>query len=365
MNLVHLSTYPRTLLVAWLLVFLHTAHAQYPQGMSTKEAARIDCAIDWAESNWPSMLTPAAQSKTFESYYYRYYANWPGYAAVSTDGNVYTRDATGDQKLGATVNWLATTSCNFEPRVWQTGFEQQSDFDGFYITPVPHLNTTYQNLSGTNVHGGSKAHVAWITGANPKPDAANPNTNHRGYPTIQLHKTSGGGYRTPVLVEWWVWLDMALESPASPPAGLGANACEWISFATLSLDKSDAWSRVVLLNQGWEGYTHLMHLKAQEDKSWSYQDTTVPVPQKKWTRLTFWLDARSTGGRARAWVDGKLVSEGPVLGGHGLMEQAHFGMYADPDCRSGTIWNDDLRIFESGSFNTPPDGPAYLEEQPH
>ncbi len=341
------------------------AFAQYPVGMSARQAANINCAMDWAEAQWPTQLTPAGASQTFDTYYYRYYPVWLGYAAASTDGNAYSRDTTGDILLGTIDSWLATTGCSFEPRVWQTGFEQLADFNGFYITPVPHMGTTTQSLSAANARSGALAHVATISGANPKPDVNNPNTNHRGYPTIQLHKlSSGGGYRTPVLVEWWVWLDMTLQSPASPPAGVGSNACEWISFATLSLDASDSWNRVVLVNQGWQGYAHLMHLKSQGDASWTYQDTTQQVPQRQWTRLTFWLDARASGGTARAWVNGQLASEGPVLGGHGKMEQAHFGMYADPDCTNGTIWNDDLRIFESGSFAPPPAGAGYLAEQP-
>lgn len=336
------------------------AKAQYPANMNRVEAARADCVFDWAERTYPHALTPPAMSQVQEPYYYRSYPTWWAYIGISTaDGNGYLLDVTGMQNLGPRDGWLVSSGCLFDPRVWQTGFEQQSDFSGFYITPQTHLGTTSQNLVSDTVRSGAKAHAAWITGANPKP-APGENTNHRGYPTIQLHKTSGGGYRTPVLVEWWVWQDMALESPASP---VGGNACEWISYATLSLDKSDAWNRVVLLNQGWEGFAHLMHLKAQEDKSWTYQDKAVAVPQRQWTRLTFWLDARASGGRARIWVDGKLASEGPVLGGNGLLEQAHFGLYADPDCRTGKVVNDDLTIYEAGSFTTPPEGAGFLPEQ--
>lgn len=331
--------------------------------MTRAEAARADCAMDWAESRYPSLLTPPGTSQIAEPYYYRYYPGTRSYAGTSgADGHAYYLDTTL-QDLGQRADWLALTGCQFEPRVWRSSFEQASDFAGFYITPQAHLGSTYQALVTDTAHGDTRSHAAWITQANPKP-APGENTNHRGYPTIQLHKLSGGGWRTPVLVEWWVWQDMALESPAAPPAGAGASACEWVSYATLSLDKSDNWSRVVLFNQGWEGFSHLMHLKAQGDQSWSYQSTNVVVPQRQWTRLTFWLDARASGGRARAWVDGKLASEGPVLGGNGLLEQAHFGLYADSDCRSGKIINDDLVIYETGSFTPPPEGGDYLGPQP-
>lgn len=339
------------------------ALAQRPAAMGQTEAARSDCLFDWAEKSWPNLLTPSAVSQVSEPYYYRHYPSLWAYIGVSTaDGNGYLLDATGMQNLGSKDGWLASSGCQFDPRIWQTGFEQESDFAGFYITPQGQLGTTYQSLTSESVQGGSKSHAAWITGANAKP-ALGENTNHRGYPTIQLHKLTGGGYRTPVLVEWWVWQDIALESPASPPSGAGAAACEWISYATLSLDKSDAWNRVVLMNQGWEGFAHLMHLRDQGDSSWTFQDRSVLVPQRQWTRLTFWLDARASGGRARAWVNGKLASEGPVVGGNGYLEQAHFGMYADSDCRSGRVLNDELKIYESGSFAPPPDGAGYLPVQ--
>jgi len=366
MNNFHRSILERCLASAVVVIsFLlsNTAWAEYPIAMNRVEAARSDCLFDWAERTWPNVLTPVSVSKVSEPYYYRYYPPWWAYVGISTaDANVYLLDVSGMHNLGNRDAWLASADCQFDPRVWQTGFEQESDFAGFYITPQGHLGSTFQNLATDNSHGGTKAHAAWIAGANPKPMPGE-NTNHRGYPTIQLHKLSGGGYRTPVLVEWWVWQDMVLESPESPPIGAGPTACEWVSYATLSLDKSDAWSRVVLMNLGWEGFAHLMHLKAQGDMSWTYQDKAVSVPQRQWARLTFWLDAKAGGGRARVWVNGKLASEGPVLGGNGTLEQAHFGLYADSDCRTGKILNDDLKIYESGSFTTPPDGDAFLPEQ--
>ncbi len=254
---------------------------------------------------------------------------------------------------------IAATACAQivpAPRVWSTGFERESDAAGFYVTPQAHLGTSFHGLQSEQKHSGEKAHAAWIKGANNT--WLNADSNHRAYPTIQLHKLPGGGYRTPVLVEWWMWQDFPFESPKG-----NSSACEWISYATLSLDASDRWSRVVLLNQGWEGYTHLMHVQSHNDRTWSFQERGVAVPQRKWTRLTMWLDAAPEGGRARAWVDGRLVSEGKVGGGAGRLEQAHFGMYADPDCRSGRILNDDLAIYEAGSFVPPPEGAGMLPSQ--
>jgi hypothetical protein len=41
-----------------------------------------------------------------------------------------------------------------------------------------------------------------------------------------------------------------------------------------------------------------------------------------------------------------LVSAAPVSGGCGVLEQAHFGLYAPPAISSGVIYNDDLQIRE-------------------
>lgn len=260
--------------------------------------------------------------------------------------------------LAPSVLFSAAAFAEPVPRVWVTGFEQERDFAGFYVTPKHPRGTSQQMLQSEQKRSGEKAHAGWISGANTK-SMWGANTNHRAYPTIQLHKLPGGGFRSPVLVEWWVWQDIMLESPHG-----NRSACEWVSYATLSLDASDSWSRVVLLNQGWEGFAHLMHLQAQGDRSWRFQERAVAVPQRQWTRLTVWLDASSEGGLARAWVDGRLVSEGIVKGGAGRLEQAHFGLYADPDCRAGRILNDDLAIYEAGSFVAPPAGAEWLPPQP-
>ncbi|MDA3882894.1 MAG: hypothetical protein PF481_06395 [Bacteroidales bacterium] len=78
------------------------------------------------------------------------------------------------------------------------------------------------------------AHKAWISGANDYTEAKN--TNHRAYPTIQLYKTKLGVFSTPCYIEFWVWLDMPLETRE-----YGVN--DWFSFATFTDDSSDDWAR--------------------------------------------------------------------------------------------------------------------------
>ncbi|MBU4205127.1 hypothetical protein KKH26_03060 [Patescibacteria group bacterium] len=121
-----------------------------------------------------------------------------------------------------------------EPRIFQTSFESVDDFNGFYIVPQNHLNSSTHELSSEKVHGGSYSHKAWIYDTN-EPSTIILNNNHRAYPTVQLQKTPGGSFKTPVMITFWVWLDVNL-SKRSPEN-------EWFSFATLTQDPSDKWSR--------------------------------------------------------------------------------------------------------------------------
>ena len=53
-----------------------------------------------------------------------------------------------------------------------------------------------------------------------------------------------------------------------------------------------------------------------------------------------------TNGYAKVWLNKQLVSHATVEGGHGKLEQAHFGLYASAALDSGVIYNDKLRIVE-------------------
>lgn len=231
---------------------------------------------------------------------------------------------------------LAAAGCGAEPRgdlrTFASGFEQLSDFAGFHLTPQGHLGTTYHRQSEAQVRSGRYSHEAWIEGANP-PSTLTVNNNHRGYPTVQLHKREGGSFRCPCEVELWVWLDMPLQ------------AGEWFSFATFTGDSSDAWSRTVLVNLSDEGFVHLMHVPNQGEGSRLFQTDTVRFPQRQWVRLEISLDLAREG-RAVVYQDGVRVSEALVRGFDGELAQAHFGLYAPPSVASGRVFNDDLRIAE-------------------
>ncbi|MBI5076402.1 MAG: hypothetical protein HZB62_14725 [Nitrospirae bacterium] len=179
---------------------------------------------------------------------------------------------------------------------------------------------------------GNNSHKGWIYAANP-PSTLTQNNNHRAYPTIQLYKTAGGAYKTPVLIEFWVWLDVNL-SPG-----------EWFSFATLDHTTSDSWD-AVLVNLSDQGFVHLMHVPYSGQGERTFQTSTLKFPMKQWVKLTVSLHFDSDRGYAKVWQDDQLVSQADVKRGAGFLTQAHFGLYAPPSLSSGVIYNDDLLIKE-------------------
>lgn len=219
-------------------------------------------------------------------------------------------------------------------RTFTTSFESIDDFKGFYITPQNHKDSTSHELSVEQARTGKSAHKGWVYKNN---NSSNffVNNNHRGYPTVQLYKTSGGAFKSPVLIELWVWLDMELEKG------------EWFSFATLDHTTSDRWDPI-LVNLSDEGIVHLMHVPFNGEKERTFQTTDIKFPMKKWTKLTICLDLDSVNGNAKVWQDDVLVSEARIGEGRadGLFTQAHFGLYAPPSISKGVVYNDDLTIKE-------------------
>lgn len=219
-------------------------------------------------------------------------------------------------------------------RTFRTGFETTADFNGFFIVPQNHMNTASHDLSTEVVRSGQFAHKGWIFGPNP-PSGPGQNNNHRGYPTVQLYKTEGGAFKTPVFIEFWVWLDMAL----SPPG-------EWFSFATLDWTTADTWD-AVLVNLSDQGFVHLMHVPVNGQKVYTFQTATLKFPMKQWVKLSVALHFDPTGGYAKVWQDDSLVSSALVHRGEGRFTQAHFGLYAPPSLSNGVVYNDDLIIREN------------------
>lgn len=216
-------------------------------------------------------------------------------------------------------------------RTFQTGFESIDDFAGFYISPQNHLNSASHEQSSERVRSGQYAHKGWLYAANP-PSTALTNNNHRGYPTVQLYKIAGGGFRTPALVEFWVWLDVQLA------------AGEWFSFATLDHTTADRWDPA-MVNLSDKGFVHLMHVPRNSEAQYKFQTTAVKFPMRQWVKLAICIDF-TPGGDTRVWQNDELVSAANTGRGDGQLTQLHFGLYAPPSLSSGVVYNDDLVIKE-------------------
>ena len=73
-------------------------------------------------------------------------------------------------------------------------------------------------------------------------------------------------------------------------------------------------------------------------------ETHRPFPLRKWVHLKITIDFDPDHGFIEVLQNGALVARAKVNGGHGVLEQAHFGMYAIPSLTTGKVCNDDLRI---------------------
>ncbi len=220
-----------------------------------------------------------------------------------------------------------------QSRIFKTSFESVDDFKNFYISPQNYQGSASHDLSTEQVKSGKYAHKGWIYKNTQSSNFGN--KNHRGYPTIQLNRLEGGAFKTPALIEFWVWLDMEIAKG------------EWFSFATLDNTNSTEWD-AVLVNLSDEGTVQLMHIPTNGKGTRTFQTTDIKFPMKKWVKLTVCLDFDSEHGSAKVWQDDQLVSEGEIAKGrgNGFFTQAHFGLYAPPSISKGVIYNDDLVIKE-------------------
>jgi hypothetical protein len=236
--------------------------------------------------------------------------------------------------LGAVVSACAHTTHSpvdaaprIEPRTFVSGFESLDDFTGMYISPQ--TATTRHALVSSPRHGGEHAHCAWLTGRGTGADTDGP--NHRGYPTVQLRKIDPRGFATPAVVDLWVWVDAKLRPG------------QWLSLATLSPDASDRWTRVVTVNVNPGGWVDVFHVPDQGEHRPTIE-THRAFPQREWVHLSIRIDFDPEHGSIEVLQNNELVARAKVNGGHGRLEQAHFGMYAIASLTSATVCNDDLKI---------------------
>src|SRR4051794_34811266 len=213
------------------------------------------------------------------------------------------------------------------PRVFKSGFESAADFQGMYISPQ--TASTRHGLVPEPRYRGRFAHCGWLTGPGTLADKDGP--NHRGYPTVQLAKLPGGGFKTPAVIKLWVWADVAMKPG------------QWVSLATLTSDPSDAWNRVVTVNLDPGGWVNVFHVPVQGAHVTEIE-THRPFPMRRWVQLKIRIDFDPQHGFIEVFQDRMLVARAKVSGGAGRLEQAHFGMYAIPSLTAGKVCNDNLRI---------------------
>ena len=267
--------------------------------------------------------------------------------------------------------------------------------EDFYITPQEHTylddegnpiytDHTRHELSSERSYNGRKSHKAWITGES---NAVIPghNTNHRGYPTVQFHKTllnnakNKGAVNGVVFIEFWLWLeDIYL-----------ANEGDWLSVATLSSYADSQWPRTQLLNLDRNYHLHLMHVPDQGEKEQYIYENNLQVPRQEWVKLSLLVDYTENnsyhGPYIAAWQNETLVrvakfnpriereefvrlkysgtEQAECLYGwdehldsieeaetacrldyRGGLSQLHLGLYAPPHLNSGVVYNDKLSV---------------------
>lgn len=257
---------------------------------------------------------------------------------------------------------------------YETGFESLDDFEGFYIVPQDHMSTTSHSLTGTVKKSGGFSHYSWIYGANPV--ITGTNTNHRGYPTIQLNTRQDGAFQGLVFCEFDVMLNITITAEADK---------NWFSFATFCSYSDDYWYRSYLVNLDSNYRVHVMHVPGQGQSVQDiFQADDVFFPMNQWVKISVLIDYTASNQYGspyiKAWQDGVAVSaarfnprvdpaivpqeqwpdcldtwdgstitQAESLCGlvyEGGLSQAHFGMYAAPLIDSGEVWNDNLVIYE-------------------
>lgn len=283
-------------------------------------------------------------------------------AAAAPDPEIqYLAQYTGTDKISVTGKY-------------STDFETVSEFSSFYLVPQGYMGTSSHNITGTVKHSGNYSHYAWMYGANPVVPGTN--TNHRGYPTIQLHKLPAGSFQNMVFCEFYVMLNLTMTAVPDK---------DWFSFATFCSYSDDNWYRVYLVNLDSDGIVHLMHVPGHgQGVRDIFQTSTKYFPMNQWVKLSVLIDYTSQNSYSspyiKVWQDGELVSAArfnprvdpntvppaswpaclSTWGGTSITEaeslcgltytgglaQAHFGLYAPPLFDSGEVWNDGLVIYE-------------------
>jgi hypothetical protein len=257
-------------------------------------------------------------------------------------------------------------------KVFKTGFESMNDFKGFYVTPLKHMNSASYELAQGMTTSGSSAFKAWIFA--PNPVSGNADAAHRAYMAIQMYKT--GSYYGIVFAELSAWVDVPLTADQDK---------DWISLASFCTYSDDMWLRAIQVNLNKDDVIQLTNVPVQTQAVDDiFQAKDMKFPMKQWVKISvlmdFGLDNEYKSPYVKVWQDEKLASaarfnpridpastepalwpacldgwdgqnvdDAESLCGlvyEGGLAQAHFGLYAAPLLSTGTVYNDDLAIYE-------------------
>jgi len=251
-------------------------------------------------------------------------------------------------------------------------FENISDFDGHYIVPQDHLNSSSHDFESEIVYSGLFAHRAWMYATNEY--IVGRDDNHRAYPTLQLALTNLVVVSPLVIIDIYVLYDIDIFDEFEK---------DWFSIATYTSYSDNNWFRTQLVNLDHNYRMHLMHVPTQGvSKPTIFQSKVMTMPKKEWVRVTTMIDYSSTN-RFKSpiiavWQNGELASastfvdrinpynispeSSPLcldnwdgasvesaelacgLSYEAGLAQVHFGMYAPSGLSSGVVFNDALTI---------------------
>lgn len=224
----------------------------------------------------------------------------------------------------------------FEPILkFQTSFETFLDHQNFdYVTPGTY--GTYQNIVTEAVLTGKYSHKAWMYQQNGPTNDVYSWERHRGYITVQFHKTLGGVINGPMLHIVNVYADVLL-LPAGPALPSGApDINDWFSPATYSPNGGAEWNPVMATVTDHTGILRLGHVPTFDQDILLYQNESYLFQMKKWHRIAVFIDPHDTKGYCKMWLDGILVSYANLYNFKGRVSAFHGGLYCSPRCWKAT-----------------------------
>lgn len=194
------------------------------------------------------------------------------------------------------------------------------------------------------------------------------NDSHRAYPVVHFDQAGNGqnpnfpdGVPSPYVAQWWVWWN--------PDGGYSG----WNHLATFA--NNDSWTVHTINVAPVNSTTGRISLKnGNKVKTEEFFAGNV-VPVGEWFRMTVYVDydyengGGDNNGIEVVWIDDQLAAIGKggylspsnVSGGTSFLKRAHWGLYADESSSAGRWYEDNTKIWTTGTaltqFNSVPVAP--------